>query len=80
MVRRGKRYRDYLSLSKEQRAAEERRIHERFKINQEEHTKLQANVRSVLECVFEKSEEIPLQAMYRSATDLLCTGLLCGFD
>eukprot|EP00878_Enallax_costatus_P013021 GHUV01013605.1.p1 GENE.GHUV01013605.1~~GHUV01013605.1.p1 ORF type:complete len:485 (+),score=159.20 GHUV01013605.1:698-2152(+) len=66
IVRRGKRYRDYASLPKEQRAAEERRIHERFKSNQEEHAKLQANVRSVLELVFEKHEEIPLQAMYRS--------------
>lgn len=65
LVRRGKRYRDYESYTKEQRAAEERRIHERFKSNQEEQNKLQTNVRAVLEHVFESSEEIPLQAMYR---------------
>jgi hypothetical protein len=64
-VRRGKRFRDYAHLGHDQRSAEERRILERWRNDAAEQEQLKKAVRTVLEHVFERQEEVPLIAMYR---------------
>ncbi|WIA22113.1 hypothetical protein OEZ85_004454 [Tetradesmus obliquus] len=65
LVRRGKRFRDYAHMSHDSRTAEERRILERWRSDPEEQAALRKAVRTVLEHVFERQEEVPLIAMYR---------------
>lgn len=52
-------------MSHDSRTAEERRILERWRSDPEEQAALRKAVRTVLEHVFERQEEVPLIAMYR---------------
>jgi hypothetical protein len=68
-------------MSHDSRSTEERRILERWRSDPEEQAQLRKAVRTVLEHVFERHEEVPLVAMYRCAL-LRCEGglvslLLC---
>jgi hypothetical protein len=52
-------------MSHDSRSAEERRILERWRSDVEEQAQLRKAVRTVLEHVFERQEEVPLVGMYR---------------
>jgi hypothetical protein len=58
-------------MSHDSRSTEERRILERWRSDVEEHAQLRKAVRTVLEHVFERQEEVPLVGMYRCAMMVL---------